>query len=269
MEAIMRYLDPRAVAIGVGVAIASIVVGVPTPLAVMFGIVVTAIADFGHVVRAVAEPHRSPQELDDTREPAVLPPHPDEMQWLRQADGAVEAIRQGAASLDGGPLRRRLDGVADDAAGVRQELARLATQVSASRLASERIDLPKLTTDLDRLTATLGQVGDPDMVRDLQRSIEAVREQLRIGRRLTAIRAGLQTRIEAGTLGLQRLAAQVGEMAALAPPGGGAWEHAELIDELTMQLDALRAGLGDAAAASSRALGALGTEGGSDVAVVP
>jgi hypothetical protein len=80
---------------------------------------------------------------------------------------------------------------------------------------------------------------------------------------------GLQTRIEAGTLGLQQLAAQVGEMTALAPPGGGAWQHGHLIEELTTQLEALRAGLSDAGAMSQRALGAMDPEGGDDVSVAP
>ena len=117
--------------------------------------------------------------------------------------------------------------------------------------------------------ATLQLSEDPDMVRDLQRSVDAVREQLRIGRRLTDARTVLQARIESGALGLQQLAAQVGEMTALAPPGGGVWLQGERIDELTTQLEALRAGLSDAGAMSRRALVAIDPEGGNDVPVAP
>jgi len=104
------------------------------------------------------------------------------------------------------------------------------------------------------------------VVRDLERSIDAVQEQLRISRRMAGARAALQARIEAGSLGLQQLAAQVSEMAALAPPGGAAWSHGELIEELTNRLDALRAGLGDAAVMSRRAFNTIDTEGEDDVA---
>ena len=99
---------------------------------------------------------------------------------------------------------------------------------------------------------------------DLERSIDAVEEQIRIGHRMASARRALQARIEAGTLGLQQLAAQVGEMSALAPPGGGSWSQGALIDELTARLDALRAGLGDATVTSRRALGAMDTEGETD-----
>ena len=97
-----------------------------------------------------------------------------------------------------------------------------------------------------------------------------MREQLRVGRRLSSTRVGSQTRIEAGTLGLQQLAAQVGEMVALAPAGGGTWQHGELIEELTIRLDALRAGLSDAGAAGRRVLGATDPERGEhDVPIDP
>jgi hypothetical protein len=176
----------------------------------------------------------------------------------------VTAIRNGVRGLDAGPLRERLDSVSADTEGVLGDLRRLALQVAATRRASSQLDLPQLSTDLSRLTSTLERSDDAEVVLDLQRSVEAVREQLRVGRRLTSTRVGLQTRIEAGTLGLQQLAAQVGEMVALAPTGGGGWQHGELIEELTTQLDALRAGLSDAGAASRRVLGATNAERGKD-----
>ena len=94
---------------------------------------------------------------------------------------------------------------------------------------------------------------DPEVVRDLQRSVEAVREQLRIGRRLATARAALQARIESGGLGLQQLAAQVSEMTALASPGTS-WQHGGPDRRAHRQLEALREGLSDAASLSDRAL---------------
>jgi hypothetical protein len=181
----------------------------------------------------------------------------------------VSAIRRSIGVIEAGPLRDRLREVAAEAGRVLEEVRLVAAQVSATRVASEQLDVPQLSMDLDRLTATLRQNGEPELVRDLERSTEAVREQLRVGRRLAEARRALQARVEAGVLGLQQLAAQVSEMAALTPPGGGAWQHGERIDQLATQLETLREGLSDVDEMSRRVLGTVDTEGGTDVPVVP
>ena len=261
----MKYLDPRAALIGGVSVVASLAAGVPASAGLLIGVVTAAVADVGHL-RALWHPVAPPRpELPEEPETAL---HPEERRWMLHAEDAVSAIRRGVRTLDTGPLRERLADVAADAEGVLGDLRRLAAHVTATRQASSQLDLPQLSTDLSRLTTTLEHSDDSQVVRDLQRSVEAVRDQLRIGRRLSSTRVGLQTRIEAGTLGLQQLAAQVGEMTALAPLGG-AWQHSELIEELTTKLEALRAGLSDAGAMSQRALGAMDPEGGDDDPVAP
>jgi hypothetical protein len=259
----MRYLDPVAAIIGGASVCVSLAMGVPAPAAIGIGAVVLAIAD-ARRLQLVARPPIPPP-------PARVegPLHPDEEGWIRRAGDAVTAIRHSVGIVDPGPLKDRLGDVAAEAQRVLDDLRRLAGQVSVTRLASNQVDVSQLATDLDRLTSTLRQSSDPEMGRDLQRSVDAVREQLRIGRRLAAARKALQARVESGALGLQQMAAQVGEMTALAPPGGGVWQHGERIEELTAQLEALRAGLSDAGAMSHRALGAIDTEGGDDVPVAP
>jgi len=260
----MRRIDPIAAVIGGVSTVAAIVFGVPVFAALGIGIVTTGVASAGQVLAARrAEPKPS---WEAVAEPPT-PLHEQEQRWIDQAAAAVSAIRRGVRALPSGPLQQRLGGVASKAEGVLDDLRRVAEQVAATRRASGQLDLPRLSTDLSRLTSTMERSGDPDVARDLHRSVEAVREQLRIGRRLASARVALQTRIEAGTLGLQQLAAQVGEMSALAPLGGDAWSHGGLIDELTTQLDALRAGLGDATVMSSTALRALDMEGGDDVPI--
>lgn len=261
----LRRIDPIAAAIGGVSAGAAIVFGVPVLAAVGIGVVTASVASVGQVLAARREPSPSWEAVADPAEPL----HEQEQRWIDQAAAAVSAIRRGVRALPSGPLQQRLGAVALKAEGVLDDLRRVAEQVAATRRASGQLDLPKLSTDLSRLTSTMERGGDPDVARDLHRSVEAVREQLRIGRRLASARVALQTRIEAGTLGLQQLAAQVGEMSALAPPSGGAWPHGEQIDELTTQLDALRAGLGDVTVMSRTALRALDTEGGDDVAIDP
>jgi hypothetical protein len=261
----MKYLDPRATLIGGASAAVSLAVGVSAPASLAIGVATWLVANAGRVLSVRRPPVTS--RVAPVRPDAAL--HPDERRTMLRAEDAVTAIRRGVHALEAGPLRERLDAVALDTEGVLGDLRRLALQVAATRQASSQLDLPQLSTDLSRLTSTLERSDDPGVVRDLQRSVEAVREQLRVGRRLSSTRVGLQTRIEAGTLGLQQLAAQVGEMVALAPTGGGTW-HGELIEELTTQLDALRAGLSDAGAASRRVLDTTDPEGrDEDVSTAP
>jgi hypothetical protein len=260
MEAAMRYLDPRAALIGGASAAAAVAAGVSAPASFGIGVVTLVVANAGRIWSA-KRPTAAPRVVPPERPEAAL--HPDERRRMQAAEDAVSGIRRAVCGLDTGPLRERLGEVATDTEDVLRDLRRLALQVAATRRASSQLDLPQLSTDLRRLTSTLERSDDPDVVRDLQRSVEAVREQLRVGRRLSSTRVGLQTRIEAGTLGLQQLAAQVAEMVALAP-AGDAWKHGSLIDELSTQLDALRAGLSDAGAASRRVLGATGPERGQD-----
>ena len=112
-----------------------------------------------------------------------------------------------------------------------------------------------------RLTTKLDQSVEPDVEEDLRRSLEAVREQLGIHRRLERTRKVLQGRVESGSLGLQRLAAQVGEMTTMTSLDE-LGTQGRRIDELSTQLEALRSGLSDAGALSRRAFGRIETEGG-------
>lgn len=266
MERWRKYLDPVAAMVGVVSAGTALALGLPAPVATAIGLVASAIADSGQI-RASRRP--SPSEPARTGEwDDRVKLHPEEAQWVRRAEAALAAIRQGIHAGGVGPLADRLQEVAADAQRVLDDIRRLSIQVSATRTANRRLDVPQLSTDLTRLTATLEHLNDPEMERDVRRSVEAVREQLRIGDRLTTACTVLQARIEAGALGLQRLAAQVGEMTALAP-SGGSWGQGRQIDELTTQLEALRAGLSDADAMSQRALGAMDPEGGDDVPIAP
>ena len=260
----MRYVDPGAAVIGGASVAVALATGVAVPVAIGIGAVALAIADGGRIATALRSA-REPQE--EPRQPAA-PLHPDEQARVARAEGAVLAIRRSIRLADAGPLRERLDEVASAAERVLEDLRRLAAHVAVTRQASGQLDLEQLSTDLDRLTRVLESSDDPEVVRDLQRSVEAVREQLRIGRRLAAARAAMQARIESGGLGLQQLAAQVSEMTALTTPGTS-WQHGERIDDLTTQLEALREGLSDAGSLSRRALAMERDGGGDDDPVAP
>lgn len=259
----MRYVEPGAAIIGgAGLAVA-LAVGVSVPLAVGIGVVALVIADARRLSSALHPAHER-----ERPEPPVVPLHPDEQSWVTRADDAVSAIHRSILLSGAGPLQERLAEVATDADGVLEDLRRLAAHVTATRQASSQLDLQQLSTDLDRLTGLLESSDDPDVVRDLQRSVDAVREQLRIGRRLASARTAMQARIESGGLGLQHLAAQVSEMTALTTPGTS-WQHGERIDDLTTQLEALREGLSDAGSLSRRALAMERDGGGDDDPVAP
>ena len=255
----MKRIDPILAGIAAASVGIALLVGVGPALSIVIGLVTLGAGAVGASLQQRREPPPPPTPVE--------PLHPDEERWMTMAGDAVIALERGIGTLDDGPLQARLTDVAARAEDVLRDLYRVAAQVAATRRASNRLDEQQLAADLARLTSDRDGSDDADVVHDLERSVDAVREQLRISRRMATARAGLQARIEAGTLGLQQLAAQVGEMAALAPPGGGSWSQGELIDELTARLDALRAGLGDAAVMSRRALGTMDTEGDNDASV--
>jgi len=249
----MRYIDATAAIIGGASAAVALAVGIPVAPALAIGIGALLIASGGRLAAILHPTPHVPQHAP-TRPPPLL--HPDDQRLVAGADHAVVAIRRAIDSVGDGPLRERFEGVAGEAQRVAADLRRLAAQMTATRAATAELEVPRLSTDLDRLTTTLRGSDDLELVRDLQRSVDAVREQLLIGARLTAARRALQARIESGVLGVQQLAAQVAEMTALAPAETSLGQH-QRIDALTTQLEALRAGLSDAGARSRSALGAL------------
>jgi hypothetical protein len=259
MARLTRYLDLPAAMIGLVATVVSWAAGIPSIMGAAIGGLTFVLAWAG--VALERRRHDAAEAARHDGDAAALSLGAGEERWVRRGSDAVSTIDACARSLDDGPLRVRLMAVADQARDVLGDVRTLAGQASATKAIERRLDASRLTADLMRLTSKLERSEEPEVEEDLRRSLDAVREQLGIQRRLETTRRAFQARVESGSLGLQRLAAQVSEMTALASPdsfgqqGGG-------IEDLSAQLEALRSGLNDAGALSRRALGRIETEGG-------
>ena len=258
MTRLSRSLSSPASLLGLAVTGASWLAGVPILTGIAIGGVAGAVAIAGTAVqRALAPPSH---EAVEPAIPTGVRLHPDDERWIRRADSAVAAIARSVQWLGDGALKESLANIAHQAFDVLDELRGLAAQASTARTAIRQLDANKLSADLARLTAHLEDGEDAEVEHDLRRSVESVREQLGVHRRLEDARKVLQVRIESGALGLQQLAAQVAEMSALATPDATVTQGVR-IDELNLQLESLRAGLSIAGSVSRRAIGGLESEG--------
>ena len=258
MDTVKRYLDRPSAFLGASTAVLAWLAGIPPLLGLTIGGVAFAIATAGQALQQRNDPPEG--EEPEAGGESVASLGTAEERWVRRGTEAVTSISAALRVLRAGPLRDRLTDVAHQAQDVLEDVRTLAAQATATREAGRQLDVSRLTADLTRLTTKLDRSDVPDTEEDLRRSLDAVREQLGIYRRLETTRKVLQARIESGSLGLQRLAAQVSEMTALASPDAlGEGRH---IEELSTQLEALRSGLSDAGALSRRAMGRTEIEGG-------
>ena len=179
-------------------------------------------------------------------EPAE-PLHPAGAALGRQAEAArVRDPAWGACAPGRRSVARTSRRRGPEAEGVLDDLRRLAEQVDRDAAGGGQLDCPKLSTDLVAAHVDDGARRRPRRgAGPASIASRPCASSSGSGGGWTSARVALQTRIEAGTLGLQQLAAQVGEMAALGPERRR-WRDGGRIEELTTQLDALRAGLGDA-----------------------
>ena len=110
----------------------------------------------------------------------------------------------------------------------------------------EGSDVARLDDETARLTRSAAAATDERLRAETQKALTAVAQQREVAARLTTLRDTLLARMETAVLGLEGLAARMGEVVAL---GATAIEHdraAELVGSLTGELDSLRSGLDDA-----------------------
>jgi hypothetical protein len=228
-------------------------VGIPVAAAVgVAGVVGAAKTVVGAALGVGGERTREPEPAGGRLLPVTQ--GSPESGWLDRSTAAVGSFDRLAGSLPAGPLGERARTMGAQAHATVSDLARLAGQTSAVTAAAAHLDPQGLAAESDRLREQLVVEDNPRIKVDLERSLAAVRDQAAISARLTEAREQLLARLGSGTLGLERLVAQLAEVTALADPSTGIDGSAARIDELTGQLEGLRAGLAETEALSERAL---------------
>jgi hypothetical protein len=181
--------------------------------------------------------------------------------WLKRADRAVGSFDTMASSVPSGMVSERSRTIGSQARETLEGLRRLAGQASATRSVAAHIDGEHLLNEELRLTQEVQAETDPDIRAEQQRSLESVRDQIAIVQRLEQSLHTLLARMESGTLGLERLVAQLAEVLALSESATSPVEGAAQLEQLADELEGIRSGLAETERLSRRALGAYASDG--------
>jgi hypothetical protein len=187
--------------------------------------------------------------------------HSPERHWLDRAHAAVASFRQLAESVPEGLVSERSRSIGEQSDKTLDGLRRLAGQATITRNVAAHVDVDRLTQEGERLQLTLNATTDPDIHEELESSLESVHEQMDIGARLQQSMSTLLARMESGTLGLERLVAQLAEILALSETATSPVEGAAQLEALADELEGLRAGLAETEQLSRRTLGAYAGDG--------
>ncbi len=218
------------------------------PVELAVGAAIGAVV-LGTKVALGALTHRDPPQYLDRQRPDELPtPAPGSPAALLLARGDAAVARITAlADAPGDPwLRAQVSDVDDESAQALASLREVGGRVTLVEQSQAGSDLRRLDAETARLTRTAASVTDERLRAETQRALTAVAQQREVAVRLGTLRDTLLARMETAVLGLEGLAARMGEVVAL---GATAIEHdraAELVNSLTSELESMRTGLDDA-----------------------
>ena len=190
-------------------------------------------------------------------EQAELPRPPRgsyQAQWLARAESAVQSLDELARTAAPGHTGEAVRTAAAEAGETIAELAQVAGQVTAVERALSRVDADGLDDEAHRLTEAARRAPTQEMRSEIERAAAAVRERADVRDRLLSVRDTLLARMQAAALGLEGLVARLAEVLALGQTAGDVDPSAAQIDELTLELEAMRVALAETEALSRRAL---------------
>ena len=175
-------------------------------------------------------------------------------QWLSRAEQAVQSLDELTSAAAAGHTGDAARTAAAEARETLTELAEVAGQVTAVERALGRVDAEGLDDEAQRLTDAAHRAPTPEMRSEIERAAAAVRDRADVRDRLLSVRDTLLARMQAAALGLEGLVARLAEVLALGHTAGDVDPSAAQIDELTLELEAMRAALAETEALSRRAL---------------
>lgn len=187
------------------------------------------------------------------RKPSRLPKPPQyspQAALLARAEQAQRQIRTLADATDDDWLTGHIGRVDDEVLVVNDRLADLAGRVTVAdnSLFSARPDV--LHDEYQRAAASVAAEVDPALKAERQQTLTALESQVQSVDRLGRLRDTLLTRMQTAVVGLEGLASRMGELVALGDDPVAHDHSAEVLGQLTSDLDNLRSGLAEAEAIS-------------------
>lgn len=173
---------------------------------------------------------------------------------LTRAESAV--TRMGQLSVTSGDpwLKDEVSSVERDSREALESLRVLAGRVTLVEQSIAGADPARLASEAVRLQRQADATSDPRLASALQTSIQAIGEQQQVATRLASLRDTLLARMESAALGLEGLAARMGEVVALGPTALEDDRVNQLVSGLTGDLESLRGGLDEAQRLTGRGL---------------
>lgn len=184
-----------------------------------------------------------------------------EFRWVQRAERALSSFRRLGETAPAG-MAERAQRMGQEAGVTLDAVKRLASQASALAIAENRIDEVALGREHERLTQALRRAPDAQRV-ELERALDSVRSQLAADERLRQANETLLARLQATVLGLEGLTARLVEVLAMAQTQSVV-VGAQQIDELSDELEGLRAGLAETEDVSRSVLDAYRPAGTAD-----
>jgi hypothetical protein len=173
--------------------------------------------------------------------------------WLTRARGAIRSLTELIDSPGSAGARAQLLPVRAEATELLDPMRRFGGQVTTVEDALARVATGRLEAERARLAEAVRAARSARLRAERERALASVEEQLAVATRLSDARETLLARMQTTALGLEGLVARTAEVLALTA-SSGVDTSAERIDELTGDLDGLRAGLAEAEEVSRRVL---------------
>ena len=221
--ALAAPLGPAA--IGVGAAIAAVVLGSKV------------------AIGALRSPAAAPQRRDRLPE---APRHSPQGDLVRRARRAAQQIHELADRPADSGLRAELAQVDEEAGTVVETLRELAGRVTLVDGALQSAQPAQVLQEAARLQASVSQEQDPQLRAERQRALDAVTAQSESLARLARLRETLLARAQTAAVDMEGLASRTGELVAMGTSAFEGDPAAQILQDLTMSLESVCAGLAEA-----------------------
>lgn len=190
-----------------------------------------------------SSPARSAQRRDRLPD---APPQSPQGQFLQRARAAARQIHTLADRPADPGLRAELADVDSEAGTVLAALRELAGRVTLVDNALHSANPRQVQQEAERLRSLVAAEADPAVRAERQRALDAVTAQSDSLARLDRLRETLLARAQTAALDMEGLAARTGELVALGTSAFEGDPARQILTDLTMSLESVRAGLAEA-----------------------